>query len=148
MAWQEDFINKTNNNTYLKLDDEIKKQIFNLMNDYSNDNYNQAKNIYINYSRNLINKLITDNLNIQNKISQKQKELSNLKDEYQKLENSNDIEIPPKNLETDKILKENNIKNIPLYKCLEFKEHISEEIKNNIEAALLDLNILDAKIIH
>lgn len=148
MAWQEDFINKINNNIYLKLDEETKKQIFNLMNDYSNDNYNKAKDIYTNYSRNLVNKLITDNLNIQNKISQKQKELSNLKDEYQKLENSNDIEIPSKNLETDKILKENNIKNIPLYKCLEFKEHISEEIKNNIEAALLDLNILDAKIIH
>ena len=147
MAWQEDFINKINNNNYLKLDEETKKQIFNLMNDYTQESYASAKNIYIDYSRNLINNLTQENLNLENKINNKQKELTILNEECSNLINSDDIEIPSKNLETDKILLENNIDTIPLYKCIEFKEDISDNIKNNIESSLLDLNILDAKII-
>ena len=34
-----------------------KKQIFNLMNDYTKTSFDTAKNIYIEYSRNLIDKL-------------------------------------------------------------------------------------------
>lgn len=147
MAWQEDFINKINRNNYLKLDEETKKQIFNLMNDYSQEAYDMSKKIYINYSRNLINNLIVDNLNLENKITIKQKDLNILKEDYQKLINSDDIEIPSKNLETEKLLLENNITSIPLYKCIEFKNNIDDKIKNNLESSLLDLNILDAKII-
>lgn len=147
MAWQEDFINIINNNIHLKLDEEVKKQIFNLMNNYSNNAYDNSKKIYIDYSRNLINNLIVENIDLENKIKLKKKELNLLNEEYDNLVNSDDIEIPSKNLETDKILLENNISSIPLYKCIEFKDNISDEIKSNIESSLLDLNILDAKII-
>ena len=58
MSWEEDFINKVNNNTYLKLDDEVKKSIFDFMNDYSNNNYETAKNLYLDYARNLEEKII------------------------------------------------------------------------------------------
>lgn len=147
MAWQEDFINKEKNNIYLKLDDYSKKSIFELMNDYSNENYNEVKNIYLNCSRNLINKLIENNLNLETKKNNKQKELNELNLEYQTLKNSEDIELPSLNKDTDKILIENNIESIPLYKCIEFKDNISDKIKNNLESSLLDLNILNAKII-
>lgn len=147
MSWEEDFINKVNNNTYLKLDDEVKKSIFDFMNDYSNKNYEAAKKLYLDYARSLEDKIIKENLKLENKKSLSQKEKSSLELEYQELEQQKDIEIPAKNLETDKILKENNIENISLYKCIEFKNGISDKIKDNIESALLDLNILNAKII-
>ena len=77
----------------------------------------------------------------------KQKELEQLKQDYKHLETSKDLELPSLNEESDKILEENNIESIPLYKCIEFKDGISEKIKNNIESSLLDLNILNAKIV-
>lgn len=147
MAWQEDFINIENNNIYLKLEDYSKKSIFDLMNNYSNDNYNEVKNIYLNCSRNLINMLIENNLNLENKKDNKQKELTELNLEYQTLKDSEDIELPSLNENTDKVLIENNIESIPLYKCIEFKDNISDKVKNNLESSLLDLNILNAKII-
>ncbi len=148
MAWEEDFINKLNNNKYLKLDDITKKQIFNLMNEYTHSNYEKAKDIYNEYARGLINKNTRNILTLENKKSLKQTELLNIEEKYKLLELSNDIELPSINEQTDKILKENNIENIPLYKCIEFKNNIDDKIKNNIESSLLDLNILNAKIIN
>lgn len=44
-------------------------------------------------------------------------------------------------------LQENKIPFIPLYKAVEFKDEIDEKTRNNIEAALQDMGILDALII-
>lgn len=148
MAWEEDFINKVNNNKYLKLDDMTKKQIFDLMNDYSNNNYDKVKDIYLSFARGLINGITSNILKLESKGSLKQTELSGLEEEYKILKESDDIELPSLNEETDKILRENNIDSIPLYKCIEFKSNIGDKIKNNIESSLLDLNILNAKIIN
>lgn len=147
MTWQEDFINKVNNNNYLKLDDSIKKQIFDLMNNYTNKNYEEVKNIYQTTARDIINKITSDILKLENKKQTKEQELSILEQDYTNLKTSSDIELPSLNEETDKILKDNNIENISLYKCLEFKDNIPEQTKNNLESSLMDLNILNAKII-
>lgn len=147
MSWEEEFINKVNNNNYLKLDDSIKKQIFDLMNNYSSSNFDKVKEIYTNTARDLINEVTKDNLRLESKKTIKQKELDKLKEDYEHLETSKDLELPSLNEESDKILQENNIESIPLYKCIEFKDGISEKVKNNIESSLLDLNILNAKII-
>lgn len=147
MAWQEDFINKEHNNNYLKLSDVIKKQIFALMNDYSKKNYAEVLSIYKDYAQDLINGVVEENLILQNKLALKKQELNDLEKEYQELENQKDLEIPSLNKDVDNILKDNNIEYISLYKCLEFKDNIDEDTKNNIESLLLDLNILNAKII-
>lgn len=147
MAWEEDFINRINNNYYLKLDDGTKKKIFEIMNDYTPSGYDEIKDIYLNTANEIINNFTKDILNLENKRASKDLELFNLKEEYNNLKNSEDIELPVLNMNTDRILKENNIDSIPLYKCIEFKEEISEDIKNNIESSLLDLNILNAKVI-
>ena len=147
MSFEEDFINQINNNTYLKLDDGIKKNIFELINHYSTKNYDVAKDLYIEYSRNLEEKFIQEKLSLVSKREQKLKEKSIVEEEYRHLEQQEDIEIPSKNLEIDHLLEENNIESIPLYKCIEFKENISDKVKSNIESILLDLNILNAKII-
>lgn len=147
MAWEEEFINKINNNNYLKLDEITKKNIFELMNNYTQNNYEKTKELYLNNANNIISNITKDNLSLENKKNIKEKELLTIKEEYNILKDSKDIELPSLNEETDRILKENNINTIPLYKCIEFKENLSEEIKNNIESSLLDLNILNAKII-
>lgn len=147
MAWEEDFINKINNNSHLKLQDYEKKQIFDLMNEYSRGVFEKVKNTYTNAARELIRGITLDNLKLENKKSLKEKEKVVLEEEYRILKETPDLSIPTLNEETDRMLKENGIDYIPLYKCIEFKEGISEEVKNNLESSLLDLNILNAKII-
>lgn len=148
MAWEEDLITKVNNNQYLKLDDNVKKQIFDLINNYSQSNYDQAKSLYTKYSISLINDITNNILKLENKQSIRQEEISTLEQDYQTLKEQDDLELPSLNEETDKLLQENNIDFIPLYKCIEFKPDITEQIKNSLESSLLDLNILNAKIIN
>lgn len=147
LKWEEDFVNITNNNTEFKIDDESKKQIFTLINDYSRPNYDKAKNVYDNLGREFISRITANILKLENKLNTYKIDLNEQKIEYDNLKNAPDIELPSLNEETDKVLQENNIESLPLYKCIEFKSSISEQIKNNIESCLLDLNILNAKII-
>lgn len=109
--------------------------------------YDEVKDIYVGTANEVINSFTKDILNLENNKNIKEKELENLKEEYTNLKDSEDIEMPVLNMDTDRILKENNIDSIPLYKCIEFKDDVTEQIKNNIESSLIDLNILNAKII-
>lgn len=147
MSWEEDFINKLNNNNYLKLDDGVRKEIFDLMNDYSSSNYEKVKDIYSSRTRELINSVMQDNLRLDNKKSIKVKDLSSLELEYNQLKNSSDLELPSLNIDADELLKINNIISIPLYKCIEFKDNINNKIRDNIEASLMNLGILNAKVV-
>ncbi len=147
LSWEEDFINKVNNNEVLEIDEGPKKKIFELMNDYTQDHYNEAKNIYQERAREQESSIKEENLNIQNKINIRKQEQAKLQNEYQILENREDLELTSSNASTEALLKEENIDFVPLYKCIEFKDKIDEETKNNMESALLELNILNAKII-
>lgn len=147
MSWEEQFINNLNNNNYLKLDNETKKSIFDLMNSYTIKNFEKVKDVLNNYSNMLIDDINKEILTLELKKSLKQKEMIDLKKEYDLLKNKEDLEIPNTDENIDKILDENNIKHISLYKCLEFKQNIEEKVKNKIENILLNLNMLNAKII-
>lgn len=147
MAWEEDFVNKINNNEELKIDDIYKKTIFDLMNSYDEENYLKVKSLYNEYAYSLINKIRMDNLNTTNEKNIKRRDLIKLEEEYNTLKAQEDLELPSLNIETDEILKNNNIISIPFYKTIEFKDGIDEELKNNLEEELLDLGILNAKII-
>lgn len=147
MSWEEQFINNLNNNNYLKLDNETKKSIFDLMNSYTIKNFEKVKDVLNNYANMLIDDINKEILTLELKKSLKQKEMIDLKKEYDLLKNKKDLEIPNTDENIDKILDENNIKHISLYKCLEFKQNIEEKVKNKIENILLNLNMLNAKII-
>ena len=147
MSWEEQFINNLNNNNYLKLDNETKKSIFDLMNSYTIKNFDKVKDVLNNYANMLIDDINKEILTLELKKSLKQKEMIDLKKEYDLLKNKEDLEIPNTDENIDKILDENNIKHISLYKCLEFKQNIEEKVKNKIENILLNLNMLNAKII-
>ena len=147
MSWEEQFINNLNNNNYLKLDNETKKNIFDLMNSYTIKNFEKVKDILNNYVNMLIDDINKEILTLELKKSLKQKEMMDLKKEYELLKNKEDLEVPNTDENIDKILDENNIKHISLYRCLEFKQNIEEKVKNKIENILLNLNMLNAKII-
>lgn len=147
MSFEEDFINKVNQNQYLTLDEDSKKEIFTLMNDYSRENYEKAKKVYVDYGSTLTKQVVLANLKLENKREEKKGKLAVLEEEYQTLKEQDTIDLPPFNEETDQILKENHIESIPLYQCIEFREEVEEQVKNNIESSLLDLNLLNAKVI-
>ena len=147
MSWEEQFINNLNNNNYLKLDNETKKNIFDLMNSYTIKNFEKVKDVLNNYVNMLIDDMNKEILTLELKKSLKQKEMMDLKKEYELLKNKEDLEVPNTDENIDKILNENNIKHISLYRCLEFKQNIEEKVKNKIENILLNLNMLNAKII-
>ena len=119
MSWEEQFINNLNNNNYLKLDNETKKNIFDLMNSYTIKNFEKVKDILNNYANMLIDDINKEILTLELKKSLKQKEFTDLKKEYELLKNKEDLEIPNTDENIDKILDENNINHISLYKCLE-----------------------------
>ena len=148
LSWQEEFINKVNNFKYLKLQDNTKKQIFTLMNNYSSSSYEQVKNIYNETCQTIKNKIIEDNLLITNKQNSLKEKLMELDTEKIKLIKQVDFVIESNTIEVDKYLLENKIDYLPLYKCLEFKDNIDEKAKDSIESSLLELNILNAKIIN
>lgn len=146
LNWEEEFISTINTNAYLKPDEKLKTQIFNLMNNYVDETYDKVKELYLNYARGLISEITIENLKLESKITNKSNELDILKNEYEQIENQKGIELESLNEESDRVLKENNIESIPLYKCIEFKDNISEKVKDKLESTLLDLNILNAKI--
>ena len=148
MAWEEDFINKVNNNKYLILEEGYKKQIFNLMNDYSSNNYEESKSLYKTIATDLINSITSNNLVLESKKNKLNEELKSRQIEYQKIKDNDEIDYPSLNDKTDKLLNDNNIEFIPLYKCIEFKDNLSDLEKNRIESTLIDLNILNAKIVN
>ena len=147
LAWEEEFINKINNNKYLKMDDELQKKIFVLMNNYSKNNYNEVVSIYTEAALQIKESMIETRLGLANKREQKRMELAQLTSSYATLKEKEDIELPTLNEQADQLLKENNIPFLPFYKCIEFKEHIADQVKDNIESALLELGILNAKVV-
>lgn len=111
------------------------QQCKNLLNDYVNERLNEVKgNIQL---ENVFIEGITG-------------DIRNLTSEIEDLKNNKEIE-PERTEEVLKNrarLKEKGIKFIPLYKALDFTKNLSEEVKGNIEAALMDMGLLDALIIN
>lgn len=147
MMWQENFITAINNNKHIKLSDDLKKQIFTLINSYSNKNYSDAKDIYQDAGQSIINEITNNNIVLLNKIDIKTKELEQIKEEKIKLEKNQDFQMTSDNLFTDEELDKLNINYLPLYKCIEFKPNTDISIMNKVESTLLNSKLLNAKII-
>ncbi len=146
-TWEEDFINLINNNKFLKLSDLNKKQIFGYIEDYSLSNFEKIVRLYKSCSNDLINNIIRNNLILDSKKDKKREELSLLEIQYDEVNNADTLDLPT-NLDTNRILEENGINNIPLYKCIEFKSDVSDNFRDKIEAALFSSNILNARVIN
>lgn len=94
-------------------------------------------------------KILEKKINIENEKNNLIEKREFLKQEIEEWKNKKEPE-PDRRLEVienRKKLEEKNIPFIPLYRAVEFKKDIREEIKANIESALEDMGLLDALII-
>lgn len=133
----------------VKLEEDRKRKIFDLISDYSVENYIKAKEEYqkeVNYYE---TKTIVEKSNIENKIENESRELNILNDELKKLKETDELEYFEEELtkESEMLLKEKNIPFTTLYKVIEFKNDIKEEEKNKLEELLISMNILNAKLV-
>ena len=136
-------------NNVLKLDIDRKRKIFDLINNYSNANYLEAKEEYQKEIKHY-EKLATDEKNnIANKLEKENQKLKELINELDILKKSNELEFSeePLTKESEELLKSNNIPFTTLYKVIEFKDDINEKDKDAIEELLISMNIINAKIV-
>lgn len=136
-------------NNILKLDIDRKRKIFDLINNYSNANYLEAKEEYQKEIKHY-EKLSTDEKNnIANKLEKENQKLKELINELDILKKSNELEFSeePLTKESEELLKSNNIPFTTLYKVIEFKDNINEKDKDAIEELLISMNIINAKIV-
>ena len=133
----------------IKLDEKIKREIFDLINDYSVENYIKAKEVYQKEIKYHETRIIKEESNIKNKIENANNELKILNEELKILKETNELEYFEEQLtkESEILLEEKNIPFTTLYKVVEFKNNISEENKNKIEELLISMNILNAKLV-
>ena len=133
----------------VKLDDLRKRKIFDLINDYSVENYIEAKEEYQKEIKYHETKTITEKSNIESKIENENKELNTLNVELKVLKEQDDLEYVEEELtkQSEELLKEKNIPFTTLYKVIEFKDQVLEEEKNKLEELLISMNILNAKLV-
>lgn len=149
-TYVDNFFKWEQENKYLKIENHEKAEITNKIEDYG------IKSIYDDILTSLrvpYNRIEKDlNLKIYNEENKKQesnKKIQELKQELEAWKNEKEPEpLREKHIiENRKKLDKYNISYIPLYNAIEFKKEIEENEKNKIEAALLDMGILDALII-
>ena len=147
---------KVNINSILKvnklytLEEEEKLKIFKAVdeiNDYSQ--IQECKNILQEFLNGKVNERNAC-INIENKIiNDYEKEINSIKKEIVELKNNKEIE-PERSEETKRNrerLKSLGIEFIPMYKALDFKKDVSDEVKGYIESSLINMGLLDALII-
>ncbi len=137
------------NNKYLILLEEDIREIANYLDEYSNEGYLNAKNKYeeiykVKYS------------NIVEELSFKKTELLQERDNLNKEElvlkellETEEIKLEEDDLtkESIKFLDKENIPYASFYQVVEFKDNISDDIKNKLEEVLYSSGILNTKIV-
>ncbi len=138
-----------NQSKVVKLESERKAKIFELINNYSVENYIKAKEEYQKEIKYYETRTITEKTTLENKIETENKELRILNDELQVLKETDELEYLEEELtkNSEELLKEKNIPFTVLYKVIEFKDSINEIDKNKLEELLISMNILNAKLV-
>lgn len=143
-----DNINNLNkSNQMIILDEQSRLKIFELIDDYSNQNYIKARDIYNKVSFEVEADNIQDKTKLLEKIRLEENELKDLNDVLDELRKSEELDYVDDNVLTINTLDELHIPYIPLYKAIEFKNNINEEEQNHIEELLDNMHILNALII-
>lgn len=145
-----DNINLLNNqNKICKLNDDERKKIFSLIDNYSSQNYLLAKTLYEKICRDYELDLINEQNGIKNKLNKEKESYNALLEELELLKSNEELDFENTDDERKNIeyLDNNNIPYRHLYKVIDFKENISVEDKNKIEQLLISMHILNALII-
>lgn len=85
-------------------------------------------------------------LNAEREQLESDKELKNKELMEWKIKKDPEPTIDPLTIQARETLKQNNISFVPFYAAVEFQEHVSEEVRQRIEATLMDAGIINALI--
>ncbi len=140
--------NLSTNNKYLLLLEEDLKEIANYLDEYTLDGYRDAKTKYEEIYKTRYSELLEE-LSI--KKTELLQEEDNLKKEELVLEellNEEEIKLEEDDLTKEAVLflDKENIPYAPLYQVVEFKDDISDDIKDKLEEVLYSAGILNTKI--
>lgn len=135
-------------NKMLKLKDEDIRLIFDFFNHYSRNNFIKANQTYLEIANRINSSLLENKVHLEHKFKLEQSEISTLLQERQILENQKEIELSFAHEETlNEVLTQEQITHEKFYKTIAFHDEISDEVRNAIEASLLQAHLLEASII-
>ena len=137
-------------NEILKITDENIREILQRVQNYGeitsyDDIIGEVRKPYDEVS----SKILERKINLENEKNKLEEQEELLKQEIEEWKNKKEPE-PERRIEVienRKKLEEKNIPFIPLYRAVEFKKDINDEIRANIESALEDMGLLDSLII-
>ncbi|SHK05470.1 TIGR02680 family protein [Anaerobranca californiensis DSM 14826] len=146
----ENVVNWSKNNMFMVLEDsifqQISKDVFSLENREGLSSLNnRVVDLYHRLKGNRTGQIEVCNVTIKGY----EEKIEELMVKIQQLEAGKEIEFPKDQevIKNRERLKEMGIPFLPFYKGVDFKGEICEEIKTKVEAALLDMGILDGLII-
>lgn len=137
-------------NPFFQVDDEIIQQSTRMIEQlYEPTAFAEVRDLYTEVKNRYV-------IGINEQIASKNSILANVKEEkleqnalLEKWQNTTDPELPNQHEETKaarKELKEKNISFLPFYEAVEFQDHVTEDVRKNLEAAIMDAGIIDALI--
>lgn len=145
-----DSVNSLNkNNEIVKLDDSAREKIFELINDYNQVNYLTCLEIYQTIALDYQTLELETKNNIVTKIKVENENKKSLEQELEELNLRKELtfDADEESLETENILNNLNIPYIPFYKAIEFKDNITDEVKNKVEELLISSGIINSLLI-
>src|SRR5699024_1920614 len=137
-------------NPFFQVDDEIIQQSTRMIEQlYEPTAFAEVRDLYTEVKNRYV-------IGINEQIASKNSILANVKEEkleqnalLEKWQNTTDPELPNQHEETKaarKELKEKNISFLPFYEAVEFQDHVTEDVRKHLEAAIMDAGIIDALI--
>lgn len=151
---KEEFINNllsnNKNNQELVLVENELKEIINCLEEFNLDNVAIAKEKWHSFANLLYEQKLLEKSSLNAKKITLQEDLNEEKSKLESLKNMQEVELAESELEKDSldVLNNRNISYLPFYKAIDFKDNLSKEVSNKLEANLLASGLLNSKIIN
>lgn len=151
---KEEFINdlfaNNKNNQELVLEENEIKDIINCLKEFNLESVGVAKRKWDAFAKLLHEQKLLEKSNLNAKMMTLQDELALEKENLKALKNMEEVELSENELECEslRILESRNISYLPFYKAIDFKDNLSKDVSNSLEANLLASGLLSSKIIN
>ena len=148
--YQNDFHHYHQQNQYIRFSDVEFEQLREYLIDYENTKqYYPLQQLVTRIYQEEKNRLYQEIIDLKNELSKSNQQLLEIKEEYEQWLNKEDIEpdISIGSSNNRKYLDKQHIPYIPLYKLLEFSDHLTKQQKDKIEELFVQMHLLDALII-
>lgn len=137
-------------NQVIRLTEEEKQEILAQLGAYNKQSYENSKTCYLQLARKYQTYTITELTKVQEKMTKSKENIALLEQTLQELKEGKELELfyDEEETLTQSFLAEYQIPYIPFYKAIEFKENVTETMKNQLESVLLTSGLLRAYIIN